>query len=132
MTVRGAAIAAGLAVGVWPDTNSLPQLEAEIFTSSITQSGKAAALSAHFLPLPPSPERDEQYERWMKAVSRCRKWAGKEDTGRERRHYKGIFEIFKNYYLFPFLQQKWHCVLVVELLQVLSLELHFILHLEHN
>lgn len=51
MTVRGAAIAAGLAVGVWPDTNSLPQLEAEIFTPSITQSGtdSCSTLSYHCL-----------------------------------------------------------------------------------
>jgi glycerol kinase len=36
MTVRGAAIAAGLAAKVWPDTDLLPELEADVFTSNIS------------------------------------------------------------------------------------------------
>ena len=42
MTVRGAAIAAGLAVGVWPNTNQLPSLDSNIYTSQISEAGKGS------------------------------------------------------------------------------------------
>ncbi len=40
MTVRGAAVAAGLAAEVWPDTDSLPRVECEEFTAQNTETGK--------------------------------------------------------------------------------------------
>lgn len=39
MTVRGAAIAAGLAVHIWPDTDSIPKVEVDVFTSKISEAG---------------------------------------------------------------------------------------------
>ena len=40
MTVRGAAIAAGLSMGVWPNTSQLPSLDGKVYTAMITQDGK--------------------------------------------------------------------------------------------
>ena len=34
-------------------------------------------------------ERDRQYERWKKAVGRCRKWTGKDNVRREQRLQRG-------------------------------------------
>ena len=39
MSVRGAAIAAGLAVGVWPNTDHLPIPEADVFAAVISEAG---------------------------------------------------------------------------------------------
>jgi glycerol kinase len=60
-TALGAAIAAGLAAGVWKDLDELDQVNAEgqtIFRPSIT---KEAA--------------DAKFARWEKAVEMCKGWA---------------------------------------------------------
>jgi glycerol kinase len=60
-TALGAAIAAGLAAGVWKDLDELGQVNAEgqtIFRPSIT---KEAA--------------DTKFARWEKAVEMCKGWA---------------------------------------------------------
>lgn len=59
MTVLGAAIAAGVACGVWPDPTMVP-------TSDCTT----------YLPRITSEERDARYARWKQAVQRCMNWHG--------------------------------------------------------
>lgn len=44
MTVRGAAIAAGLAAKIWASTDLLPEVEAKVFCSEITEAGKTLIL----------------------------------------------------------------------------------------
>jgi len=45
MTVRGVAIAAGLAVRVWPNTSRLPSLDSDVYMATITQNGKDVILN---------------------------------------------------------------------------------------
>ena len=40
MTVRGAAIAAGLGAKVWTNIAALPELPADVFESEITEAGE--------------------------------------------------------------------------------------------
>ena len=92
MTVRGAAVAAGLAAKVWPNTHSLPQVKFEEFTAKITETGAKQtflACSRHSFYAVVFAERDFQYERWKKAVGRCRHWTGREDVRGDRKKNRG-------------------------------------------
>lgn len=43
-------------------------------------------------------ERDALYERWLKAVGRCRKWTGKEDIVSVRKNHKGNYVVMASIY----------------------------------
>ncbi|MCU0307770.1 MAG: glycerol kinase GlpK [Thermoleophilia bacterium] len=62
-TVLGAAYAAGLAVGVWPDTESLRANWAE---------------DTRWVPQMPAQRRDREYAQWKKAVTRSFDWVEEE------------------------------------------------------
>jgi glycerol kinase len=69
MTSLGAAIAAGLAQGVWSDSAHLPTLQSSTFQPSI------------------SPDKcDERYGRWKEAVKRCLNWHPPGKGGQELSH----------------------------------------------
>ena len=59
-TALGAAGLAGLAVGVWADTDAI---------------AKGWALDREFVPSMPEVERDAGYREWQRAVERSRDWA---------------------------------------------------------
>ena len=79
MTVLGAAIAAGMAAGVWRDTSHLPTPHTTPFTPSIPAEGRSPHVGhvPHKLSLPLSPaECDMRYGRWKEAVRRSMHWEG--------------------------------------------------------
>ncbi|KAK9459290.1 uncharacterized protein V1516DRAFT_679505 [Lipomyces oligophaga] len=68
-TALGAAIAAGIAIGVWSGLDGLAEVNAEdefTFTSSI-----------------PDKKRQKMYKLWEKAVARCPGWLSDEDEDEE-------------------------------------------------
>ncbi|XP_013394557.1 glycerol kinase isoform X1 [Lingula anatina] len=75
-TALGAAMAAGYAVGVWQfDSGTLGAITTDTFTPSITQE-----------------DRDHQFARWKKAVTRCMNWAETEEkvTEERTRHLRAL------------------------------------------
>lgn len=60
-TALGAAIAAGIAVGVWSSTEELQGINTEGQTT--------------FKPSIQKEEADKRFSRWEKAVEMCRGWA---------------------------------------------------------
>ncbi len=60
-TVLGAAFAAGIGVGLWPNEDALPTLEASVFMPSISED-----------------LREKRMRSWKKAIERSLNWVEKE------------------------------------------------------
>jgi glycerol kinase len=77
MSVLGAAIAAGLDQGVWPDCSHLPTPHSSPFTPSIS-----------------SDESDRRFKRWKEAVTRCMDWHGNSQHSPDHRQRRKSSVIF--------------------------------------
>lgn len=73
MTALGAALAAGLATGVWQDLSQLPSSPTTTFVPQMT-----------------SDERDRRYGRWREAVKRSMHWEGhqEQERGKDKKKRK--------------------------------------------
>lgn len=90
-TALGAAIAAGLATGVWSDLSTLPDPTLTSYQPSIGHDGLCVPLLCYTFIIINS-ERDARFARWKEAVQRSRHWhkTGTTQKSSVTREQKGV------------------------------------------
>ena len=75
MAALGAAIAAGIATGVWSDVTQFPRQQVSQFKPQIMPDGvcTSVAMDIHVAMIP-NIDRDSRYARWREAVQRSMHW----------------------------------------------------------